>query len=100
MFGAVHEYIVRYQLAVIFVRSHHIGSDALFARFGGKGADHIIGLIAGNFQDGDAVSADDILYDRYGQTDGFWCLFPLCFILFVGFVTEGRARRIKGHSDM
>ena len=66
MFGAIHKYFVTYQLPVIFVGSHHIGSDTLATGFGSERTYHIIGFVACHFQNGDAVGAYNILYNRYG----------------------------------
>ena len=60
MFGAIHKYFVTYQLPVIFVGSHHIGSDTLATGFGSEvylGQAEVrdtfsvpkIGLIAGSY---------------------------------------------------
>ena len=98
MFGTVHKHVVRYQLAVVFIGGHHIGGDTLLSGFGGKGTYHIIGFITGDFQDGNAVSADNVFYDRYGKADSFGSFFPLRLILFVSFVAECRPRRIKSYS--
>ena len=100
MFGAVHKYVVRYQLSVVFIGGHHISGDTLFSGFGGKCAYHIIGFITGNFQDRNTVSADNVFYNRYGKTDSFGSFFPLRLILFVSFVAECRSRRIKSYSYM
>ena len=89
--GAVHKDAVRYQLAVVLVGCHHIGGDALPPCFGGKRAYHVVRFIAGHLKDGDAVGADDILYNRYGKADGLGCLLALCLVLLVGLVAEGRA---------
>ena len=91
MLGAVHKDAVRYQLAVVLVGCHHIGGDALPPCFGGKRAYHVVRFIAGHLKDGDAVGADDILYNRYGKADGLGCLLALCLVLLVGLVAEGRA---------
>ena len=100
MFGAVHEYIVCHQLTVVLVRGHHISSDALAPGFCGEGPDHVIGLVACHFQNRDAVSVYDLLYNRYGEADGFRCFFALGFILFESFVTESRAGGVEGYSYM
>ena len=89
--GAVHEDAVRYQLPVVLVGSHHIGGDALPSGFGGERAYHVVGFVAGYFEDGNAVGADDVLYNRYGKADGLGCLLALCLVLLVGLVAEGRA---------
>ena len=96
--GAVHEDAVRYQLPVVLVGSHHIGGDALSSGFGGKRAYHVVCLITGYLEDGDAVGTDDILYNRNGEADGLGRLLALCLVLFVGLVAEGGARRVEGYS--
>jgi len=96
--GAVHEDAVRYQLPVVLVGSHHIGGDALPSGFGGERAYHVVGFVAGYFEDGNAVGADDVLYNRYGKADGLGCLLALCLVLLVGLVAEGGARRVEGYS--
>ena len=96
--GTVHENIVRYQLPVVLVGSHHIGGDALPSGFGGERAYHVVGFVAGYFEDGNAVGADDVLYNRYGKADGLGCLLALCLVLLVGLVAEGGARRVEGYS--
>lgn len=98
MLGAVHEDAVRYQLPVVLVGSHHIGGDALPSGFGGERAYHVVGFVAGYFEDGNAVGADDVLYNRYGKADGLGCLLALCLVLLVGLVAEGGARRVEGYS--
>ena len=85
-------------MAVVLVGSHHIGGDALPSGFGGERAYHVVGFVAGYFEDGDAVGADDVLYNRYGKTDGFGRFFTLCLVLLVGFVAEGGTRRVEGYS--
>ena len=44
-----HKYFVTYQLPVIFVGSHHIGSDTLATGFGSECTYHIIGFVACHF---------------------------------------------------
>ena len=74
--------VVRYQLAVVLVGSHHIGGDALSSGFGGKRAYHVVCLINHYLEDGDAVGVDDILYNRYGEADGLGRLPSRCaFVL-------------------
>ena len=63
----IKDIIRAYQLSVIFVGSHHIGGDTLAAGFGGKRTYHVVGFVACNFQNRDAVSTNNILYNRYGQ---------------------------------
>ena len=100
VFGAVHEYILRYQLAVVFVGRHHVSDNTLSAGFGGKRAYYVVGFITGHFQDRNAVGADNILYNRYGKTDSLGSLFPLRFVLFVSLVAECRSRRVESYSYM
>ena len=88
MFGTIHEYIVRYQLPIVFIGSHHIGDDTLSSGFCGKCTYHIVGFVTGDFQNRNTVGADDIFYNRYGETDGFGSFFPLRFILFISLVAE------------
>ena len=92
--------MVCHQLTVIFVGCHHIGGYPLFTGFGSQCADHIVCLISRNFKDGDAVSTDDVFYDRYGQTNSLWSFFALGFILFISFVTEGGTWWIECYSNM
>ena len=100
MFGAVHEYIFRYQLSIVFIRCHHISCDALATCLSSKRTDDIIRFIARYFQDRDAVGTNNIFYNRYGETDCFRGFFPLCFILFVGLMSEGRTCRVERHTNM
>lgn len=100
MFGAVHEYILRYQLAVVFVGRHHVSDNTLSAGFGGKRAYYVVGFITGHFQDRNAVGADNILYNRYGKTNCFRSFFALCFILFKSLVAEGGTCGVEGYSYM
>ena len=100
MFRAIHKYFVTYQLPVIFVGSHHIGSDTLATGFGSECTYHIIGFVACHFQNGDAVGAYNILYNRYGKTNCFWSFFALCFILFKSLAAEGRTCGVEGYSYM
>ena len=60
MFGTVHEYLVTYQLSVILIRC------ALTTGFGSKCSYHVIGFVTGNLQNRNAISTDNILYNRYG----------------------------------
>ena len=98
--GSVHKYVFGYQLAVVFIRGHHVGGDALLPRLRGKRADNIVGFIARYFQDRDAVCADDILYNRYGEPYGFRSFLPLCLILFICFMAEGGSGRVESDTDM
>ena len=100
MFGAIHEYVVCHQLAVVFVGSHHIGGDALTSGFSGESSDHVVGFVSCHFQNRDAVGVDDILYNRYGEADGFRSFFTLGFVLFESFVAEGRSGGVEGYSYM
>ena len=100
VFGTIHEYILTHQLAIVLVGSHHVSGDASFAGFGGQSSDDIVRFVARHFQNRDAVGTDDILYNRYGKSDDFGCFFALGLVLFVGFVTEGRAGRVESYTDM
>ena len=100
IFRTIHKDILTHQLTVVFVWSHHVCGDASFACFSSQSSDDIVGFVAWHFQNRDAISANDILYNRYGKTDDFGCFFALGLVLFVGFVTEGWARRVKGYTDV
>ena len=100
MLGAVHEDISAYQLTVVFVRGHHISSDALFAGFGGQGADHVVGLVSRYFQNRNAVGPDNFLYNGYGQTDYLGRFFALRLVLFIRLVPEGGAGGVECHTDV
>ena len=100
VFGAVHKDVVRYQLAVVFIGGHHISTYALASGFGGKGADDIVCLVSGYFEDGDAVGAYDVFYDRYGKPDYFRRFLTLGFVLLVSLVPEGGSGRIKRDADV
>ena len=98
--GAVHEDVLAHQLAVVLVGRHHVGGDALPSGFGGQCAYHVVGLVARHLEDGDAVGTDDVLYNRYGEADGFGRLLALGLVLFVGLVAEGGPGRVEGHADV
>ena len=89
-----------HQLAVIFIRRHHVHLEAFLLRLFGHGADHIVRLVAGYFQNRNIVSLYDFFNDRDGLTDHFRCLFPLCLVLLEGLMAEGRSLRVKGHRYM
>ena len=82
-----------HQLAVIFIRRHHVHLEAFLA-------DHIVRLVAGYFQNRNIVSLYDFFNDRDGLTDHFRRLFPLCLVLLEGLMAEGRSLRVKGHRYM
>ena len=69
-----------HQLAIVFVRCHHIDFESFFLRLLGDGAYHVVGFETGNFQDWDIVGFDNILDNRYGLPDHFRRFFPLCLI--------------------
>ena len=100
MFGAVHPHRAPHQLAVVLVRCHHVRGDASPSGLGGQGADDVVGLVAGHFQDGDAVGAYDVLDDGHGEADGLRRLLALGLVLFVGLVAEGGSGRVEGHAYM
>ena len=60
-----------HQLAVIFIRRHHVHLEAFLLRLFGHGADHIVRLVAGYFQNRNIVSLYDFFNDRDGLTDHF-----------------------------
>ena len=89
-----------YQLAVVFIRCHHIHLETFFFGLLGNRADDIVGLIARDFQNRDIVSFNDIFDERDRLADIFRCLLPLRLVLFVGFVAESRAFRVEGYCYM
>ena len=88
MFGAIHEYMIRYQLTIIFVGSHHVSGDTLFPGFCCQSPDYVICFVSRHFEDGNSVSSDDIFYNRYGKADCFRSFFALGFVLLKSFVAE------------
>ena len=98
--GAVHAHGAAHELAVVLVGRHHVGVYAPAACFGGQGANDVVGLIARHLEDGDAVGADDVFYNRYGEADGLRRLLALCLVLLVGLVAEGGPGRVEGHADV
>ena len=100
VFGTVHEYTVGNQLAIVFVRCHHIGRYLFLSGQGSQCTDDIVCFVTRYFQNRNIVGADDVLDDRYRQPDDFRCLFPLGFVLFVGLVAEGRSGGVEGDADM
>ena len=98
VFRTIYKDIFAYQLTIVFVGSHHVSGDASFTCFSSQSSDDIVGFVPRHFQNRDAISTDDVLYNRYGKTDDFGCFFALGLVLLVGFVAEGRARRVKGYT--
>ena len=89
-----------YQLAVVFVRCHHINFETFFFGLLGNRADDIVGFIARNFQYRDIVGFYDIFDERDRLTDIFRRLLPLRLVLFVGFVAESRTFRVEAYRNM
>ena len=83
------------QLAEVLVGGHHVGGESVGAGLGGHGADDVVGLEAGNLEDGDAVGADDILDDGDGEFDVLGGSLALTLVGLVGLVAEGGALRIE-----
>ena len=89
-----------YQLAVVFVRCHHIYFETFFFGLLGNRADNIVGLIARNFQYRDIVGFYDVFDERDRLADIFRRLLPLRLVLFVGFVAESRTFRVEAYRNM
>ena len=92
--------MIRYQLTIVLVRSHHISSDTLIAGFCCQSSDYIVRFISRYLQDGDSVSLDNIFYNRYRKTDCFRSFFSLSFVLFKSFVAECGSRWIECNSNV
>ena len=57
---AVHEHVFAHELAVVLVGGHHVGVDAAGAGLRGQRADDVVGFVAGHFEDGDMIGANDV----------------------------------------
>ena len=98
--GAIHKDVVRDQLAVVLVGRHHVDLESLKGGLLGDGPDHVVRLVAGNLEDRDAISLDDLLDDRHRLADRLGCLLALRLVSFESLVAEGRAGGIERDSDM
>ena len=88
---AVHEHVVGDELAVVLVRRHHVGGEALARGLGGKRAYDVVGLIARHLDDMDAPCLDNLLDDGYGEGDVLGLFVALGLVFGVELVAEGVA---------
>ena len=90
-----------HQLPEVLVSRDHIGEKSLLLGLVGEGTDDIIGLIALNFKDGDAVGLQNAFDVGDSHEDAFGRLFAVGLVGFVILVPEGlAARRVKAHGDV
>ena len=88
-------------MAKVFVTCDHIGEKALALGLVGEGADDVVGLIALNLKDGDAVSLQDAFDIGHGYKDALGCLIAVGLVGLVALMPEGLASwRVKAHGDV
>ena len=90
-----------HQLPEVLVSRDHIGEKSLLLGLVGEGADDIVGLIALNLKDGDAVGLQDAFDVGDSHEDAFGRLFAVGLVGFVILVPEGLAAwRVEAHGDV
>ena len=101
------KHILPDQLAIVFVGSEHIDGDVGFGVFTGisrelqrQRAYHVVGFVAVDLQDGNAIGPQYVFYNRYAHADVFRRLFALCLVGRVGLVAERRTVGVEGHADV
>ena len=66
----------------------------------GQGADDIVGLKARHLQHRDVIGRQNLLDMGHGKADALGCGLALGLVFGVGFVAEGAASGVKGHTDV
>ena len=92
--------IFRHQLAVVLVGRHQVGSDLTCVGLAGQGADDIVGLKARYLQHRDVIGRQNLLDMGHGKADALGCGLALGLVFGIGFVAEGAACGVKGHTDV
>ena len=77
------------ELPVILVGRHHIDVELLLRSLRGDGADHVVGLVARDLEQGDVPGLDEAADVGYGCVDVLRRLLALGFVFGKGLVAEG-----------
>ena len=96
----VHPHPRRHQLCVVLVGRHHVNLQSRLAALGCQRANHVVGLEARCFEDGDAEGAYEVLDHRDCPADVLGCGFALRFVFGVSLMAEGAARRVEGNAQV
>ena len=88
------------QLAVILVRGDHVDLEPLAGEAPGRGADHVVGLEAGNHQHRDIQRLDDLRQGLQRLDHQRGRLAAVGLVGRIHLVAEGAARRVETDRDM
>ena len=94
----VHQYVVGHELAVVLVRSHHVGGETFLGGVCGEGSYYIVGLVALHLHHGYAVGCQYSFYIRNCQGYVLGLFVASSLVLGVFLVSEGLAAgRVEAH---
>ena len=77
------------ELSVVLVGCHHVDVELLLRGLCGNGADHVVGLVARDLEQGDVPGLDESADVGYGCVDVLRRLLALCLVFGECFVAEG-----------
>ena len=92
--------MILYDLAIIFVRCHHVHLKAIGCCAGGQGSNDVIGFVAIQLKNGDVETAYDLFHNRQAVPNVFGCFLACSLVLFVQFIAKRRRGCIEGHPNV
>jgi len=87
------------ELGVVLVGRNHAHLDVVADEALGHRSDDVVGLVALQFENGDAIGANDVLDDGHGAGDVFGLRLTLRLVVGVGLVAERGAVHVESHGD-
>ena len=87
------------ELSVVFVWSHHVDFNVRACKSFCQRSNHVVCFVVLHLNDRNSVSCNDFLDDRDSESNGLWCLFPLCLIFRIEFMSESSSFRVETHAN-